>query len=110
MPCPSDTPLLNHSNYTWRRVQIMKLLLQFSATSCQLISLFGRNILLNTIFSNTLSLRSFLNIRDQVSHPYRTTGKIKFLYIPIFMFLDSRREDKSSGLNGRKCYPSSISS
>jgi hypothetical protein len=38
--------------------------------------LLGPNILLSTIFSNTLSLRSSLNINDQVSHPYRTTGKI----------------------------------
>jgi len=34
----------------------------------------GTNILLNTMFSNTLSLRSSLNISDQVSHPYKTTG------------------------------------
>jgi hypothetical protein len=39
-------------------------------------SLFGLNILLNTLFSNTLSLFPSLNVRDQVSHPYRTTGKI----------------------------------
>jgi hypothetical protein len=26
MPCPSDPPWLDHSNYTWRRVQVMKLL------------------------------------------------------------------------------------
>ena len=38
-------------------------------------SLLGRNILLNTLFSNTHSLRSFLNVSDQVSHPYKT-GKI----------------------------------
>jgi hypothetical protein len=39
-------------------------------------SLFGPNILLSTLFSNTLSLCSSLNDRDQVSHPYRTTGKV----------------------------------
>jgi hypothetical protein len=31
LPCPSHPPWLDHSNYTWRRVQVMKLLLmQFS--------------------------------------------------------------------------------
>jgi hypothetical protein len=24
MPCPSHPPWLDHSNYTWRRVQVMK--------------------------------------------------------------------------------------
>jgi hypothetical protein len=58
-------------------------------------SLFGPNILLNTLFSNTLSLCFSLNVRDQV-HAYRTTGKITYsYYILIFMFLDSRRESKS---------------
>ena len=38
--------------------------------------LLGPNTLLNTLFSNTLSLRSSLNVSDQFSHPYRTTGKI----------------------------------
>jgi len=37
-------------------------------------SLLGPNILLNTLFSNTLSLRSSLNISDQVSHPYYGTA------------------------------------
>ena len=40
------------------------------------LSFLGPNILLNTIFSNTLSLCSTLNLRDQDSHPYKTTGKI----------------------------------
>jgi hypothetical protein len=47
-------------------------------------SLFSPNILLSTLFSNTLSLCSSLNVRDQVSHPYRITGKIIVLYIQIF--------------------------
>jgi hypothetical protein len=47
-------------------------------------SLFGPNILLSTLFSNSLSLRSSLNVRDQVSHPYRITGKIIVLCIVIF--------------------------
>jgi hypothetical protein len=38
---------------------------------------------------------SSFNVRDQVSHLYRTTGKIIVSYIVIFTFLDSRREDES---------------
>jgi hypothetical protein len=33
-------------------------------------------------------------MRDQVSCPYKATGKIMVLYILIFMFLDSIWEDK----------------
>jgi hypothetical protein len=39
-------------------------------------SLFGPNILFSNLVSNTLSLCSSLNVRDQVSHPYRPTGKV----------------------------------
>ena len=49
-------------------------------------SLLGPNSLLNTLFSDTLSLRSPLNLSDQVSHPYKTTGKIIVLFILIFTF------------------------
>ena len=48
-------------------------------------SLLGPNIFLNTIFSNTLSLRSSLYVCDQDSHPYKTTGKIIALYILMFV-------------------------
>ena len=57
-------------------------------------SLLGPNILLNTLFSNTISLRSSLNVSDQISNPYQTTGKIIVLHISIFVFLDSKLEDK----------------
>jgi hypothetical protein len=44
-------------------------------------SLLRPNILLSILFSNTLSFS------DQVSHPYKTTGKIIFLLI-FFLFLE----------------------
>jgi len=44
-------------------------------------SFLGPNILLNTIFSNTHSSLSSRNVSDQVSHPYKTTGKIVVLCI-----------------------------
>jgi hypothetical protein len=46
------------------------------------------------IFSNTLSLCSFLYVGDQVLHPYRTTGKIIVSFILISIIFDSTREDR----------------
>jgi hypothetical protein len=54
----------------------------------------GSNILLSTLFPSTLRLCSSLSVNDQVSHSYKTTGNVVVLYTVIFIFLDSRLEDK----------------
>jgi hypothetical protein len=41
-------------------------------------------------------------MKDQVSYPYKTTGKIIFLYTLIFIFLDIKLEDKMLQKNRNK--------
>jgi hypothetical protein len=107
MPSPSYSPSLNRSNYLWRRSSLCSFL-HPSDTS----SLFSPNILLSTLFKNTLSLLvcSYLSVRYQISHPYRTTGKSTVLNILIFKFLRADEKTEGSALNGSKHYQNSISS
>jgi hypothetical protein len=54
---------LRHSNCTWQKVQVTKLLImQPPVTS----SFHGPNLLLSTLFSNTLSLFTSLNVWDKI--------------------------------------------
>jgi len=46
-----------------------------------------------TLFSDIFNLCSFLGVRDQVSHPYKTTSKITVSYI-LIKFLEKKGEDK----------------
>jgi hypothetical protein len=50
-------------------------------------SVLGPNIFLSSVSSNILSLCTSRNVRDQVSHPYRTTGKITVLYTVTYLGL-----------------------
>ena len=70
MPCPSHSSRFYHPHNIGEEYK------SFSSSLCNLLhspvtwSLLGLNILLNTIFSNTLSFLSSRNVSDQVSHPY----------------------------------------
>jgi hypothetical protein len=63
------------------------------------------NIPLSTLFSNTFSLCFSLNVTDQVSHPYKTTGRIMVLYILTFTFLDSRWKGKRLETERQQAFP-----
>ena len=65
----------------------------------------GQNILLSTLFWNTLSLCSSLNVSDHVSGPYKTTGKITVLFNLILVCLDSKLEDKSFYTDWQPAFP-----
>ena len=58
--------------------------------------LLGPNIIVSILFSNNRSLRSSLNMTDQVSNPYKAVGKIIIPYILMFIFLDFNLEDRRS--------------
>jgi hypothetical protein len=85
---------LHNSNYIWHRVQIMQLLImQFSKTfppfHHSLVQIYS-----SASCSQTPCLSSSHIVRDKVSYPYRTTGKIIVLCILIFMFFENRWGDR----------------
>ena len=86
MPCPSHSSRFYHPNNIGRGVQIISSSLCSFLDSPVTSSLLGTNILLRTLFSNTRSLSSSLNVSDQFSHTYKATGR-KYHYIQIKKFL-----------------------
>jgi hypothetical protein len=86
LPLPGIKPrFLGHSAHN-----LLCDFLQTPVTS----SLLGPNIHLNTLFSNTLSLCSSLNFRDQVAHSYKTTAKFNFVYFKFYDFRQQMRRQK----------------
>jgi len=70
MPRPSHSFFCAHRNNIWWAVQIMKLHFMYSPSVTWHLIPLRPNIFLTTSLSNTLSLCSFLNVTDQVSHPW----------------------------------------
>jgi hypothetical protein len=70
---PSHPPQLYYSNYTWRRVQIMKLLLTLS---------------FYTMFLPQCKRPSFTSIQNH------SKVIVSYSYIQIFKFFDNRQEDR----------------
>jgi hypothetical protein len=60
------------------------------------------------MFSNTLSLLSYLNVSDQVSHPHNTTHTITTLYILMFIFSDSQPQHKTCRTEWQQVLPDCI--
>jgi hypothetical protein len=88
MPHPSYSSRFNHQHNIGWTVQIIKLLVKkFSPFPCYLVP-WGLNTPLNTLFSNTLSLRFSLNMSNQVSHPYKTRGKFIVQHIWFLSILE----------------------
>jgi hypothetical protein len=63
------------------------------------------NIFLSALFWNTVSRCFSLQVRDQVPHPYKATGKITVIYVSILIYLYSNGKTKGSGRNGRAALP-----
>ena len=104
MPRPSYSSRLYYPNSIGWAVQIIKLLIHYVvfSTPPATSSVLGPSILLKPLFSNTLSLRSSLNVSDQVSHPYKTTRKFIVLYNLTFKFLDIKLEKKRFRTEGEQ--------
>jgi hypothetical protein len=67
-------------------VRIMKNLIRLNALHFSTASSFsGPNVISDTLFIDPCHVRFFLNIRDQILHPYRT-GEISVVHFHMHCF------------------------
>ena len=94
MPRPSRYSRFDHRITFGEEYRPLSSLLCSFFQSSVTSPLLGPNILLSKLFCNKHSLRSSLNVNENVSRSYNTTGIIIVLYILNFIFLDSALKDK----------------
>jgi hypothetical protein len=90
----SHTAWFYHPNNIWWSIQVMRLLVMQSSPTSHPFPTLGPNILLSTLVSNTVNLCSSPSMWDQISHPYKTMGKIMVFHILIFLFLERIQADR----------------
>jgi hypothetical protein len=82
-----NTPSPDHSNHTWQRVNVMKLLSMQHMSNLLPLLLINPSILLSTLLSNTQDFFYSLNVRDNIPlslmHTHKTICKIVVLYILV---------------------------
>jgi hypothetical protein len=92
-PPPITSSLIWSSLYLAKVMHYAASHFQFPPPCCHFIPLRSQYSPKHPV-SNTLCLCSSLNARDQVSHPYKTTGKIVFFFVWNFIFYIRRRDKR----------------
>lgn len=54
----------------------------------------GQNTILDILFSNALSLRSPLKLRDQLAHPYKITGSVIVMYLNLYILTQQWQDER----------------
>jgi hypothetical protein len=103
---PSYSLWLGHSNNIWRRVHVMKLIIQSHTIS----SVLGRNIVLSTLFSNDFILYSPLMSGNKFHTHTEQQAKLLFCIFYSLCISTADTKTKGSEWNGSKHYPKSICS
>jgi hypothetical protein len=78
---PSHPPWFNHPNNIMWRIQVMNFIIMQLSPRSVFLPFRSKYLPQNIMFSETLSPCSSLKVRDQVSHPYSTTGKNEYTKI-----------------------------
>jgi hypothetical protein len=94
MPCPAHSSWFDQLNFIWWAVWVVKAPHRAVSPTARLLPPPLSQICFSILFLNTFSLCLSFHVWEQVSHLYETTGKIRVVYILIFILLDSKLEEK----------------